>query len=543
MLWLAVTLLVGASVTACQGCHGTPRADSANGAGTASATPTLRLYAITNLAGALEPCGCTKDQLGGIDHLAAFVADDRKHADGSLVVTVGPTMFIDPKLEGARATQDKWKGEAIGESLAEIGVAAWTPGFNDWAGGSDLFATLAKDTRAPVVAANLEGAPAVKSVVREVAGTKIGIAGVSAPRSDGASPPGITVGDAAPALKAAATDLRAQGAKLLIGLASVPRGEALRLAEAVGKPADAGDLNDAPPPPVLVGNVLVIGTSNHLQTVGVVDFFVQGGSYKFQDATGIANAEAVLSLSKRIHDLEVRLAAWEADPAMKKEDLAARKNDLARLREEKDRLSNPPAPKAGSFFRYSLVEVRARLGDDPKVEDRMTAYYRRVNEHNRVTFAGRKPPEPRPGESGYAGVEVCTTCHEAARAVWDRTAHAHAYATLSSQFKEYNLECVSCHVTGYEKPGGSTVTMNADLRNVQCEECHGPGKAHAKTPKKAGLISREPKSGLCASSCHHPPHVEGFDADAAKSRILGPGHGMPEDAPWPAWAADAGSKK
>jgi hypothetical protein len=548
--WTVVALLLGALVAACHGCHGTPRADSAESVSQGGGGPTLRLYAISNLAGALEPCGCTKDQLGGIDHLAAFIGDDKKRAEGSLVVAAGPTMFIDPKLDPSRATQDKWKSEAISESLADVGLVAWTPGYNDWAGGAPLFASLEKSARGALVAANLDGAGAVKSTLREVGNVKVGITGVSGPEYEGARPEGVTVKDPAASLKAAAAELRAQGANILIGLASVPRGEALRLAEAVpdlsvlvvGKPVDGGEANDAPPPPVLVGGVLVIGTSNHLQTVGVVDFFVHGRDFKFQDATGVANAENILSIAKRIRELENRLAAWENDPSVRPEDVAARRADLARLQGEKERLSNPPAPKAGSFFRYAMVEVRARHGSDAKVAERMKSYYRRVNDHNRTAFADRKPPELAKGQSGYAGIEVCANCHEEAKAVWDKTAHSQAYATLSNQFKEFNLECVSCHVTGYEKPGGSTVTMNASLRDVQCEECHGPGRAHAKSPKKPGLIAREPKPDMCAQSCHHPPHVEGFDAAKAKQFIVGPGHGMPENAPWPAWATDGGNR-
>src|SRR5262245_33092323 len=92
--WSIVALVLGALLAACHGCHGTPRADSAEAVAPSNGgadSPTLRLYAISNLAGALEPCGCTKDQLGGIDHLAAFVAEDRKRALGSLVVAAGPT--------------------------------------------------------------------------------------------------------------------------------------------------------------------------------------------------------------------------------------------------------------------------------------------------------------------------------------------------------------------------------------------------------------------------------------------------------------------
>jgi hypothetical protein len=545
---LALSAIVG--VAACNGCRSPLQQESAAPAAQSYGTPTVRVYALSNLAGALEPCGCTKDQLGGIDHLAAFLARDRSGARGSVFLAAGPTLFLDPKLEEARSTQDRWKAEAISASLGDMGLSAWTPGYNDWAGGAPLLASLAKSVQGPLLAANLEGVEgAVKSVMREAGGVKVGIVGVSAPSAAGARPAGVEVKDAGAALGAAVAEVRSQGAKIVIGLAALPRGEALRLAERtpllsaliVGKPVDAGEANDAPPTPVLVGDVLVVQTSNHLQTVGVVDFFVQGGDYKFQDATGIANAEALLSLNKRIRDYEGRLEAWEKDSSIRPEDLAARRDDLKKMRDEKMRLSNREPPKSGSFFRYELVEVREKLGRDPKVEERMSAFYKRVNEHNKTAFAGRKPPPVAAGKSGYTGIELCSSCHLEEKQVWDRTGHARAYATLAKQFKEYNLDCVSCHVTGYEKPGGSTVTVNAPLRDVQCEECHGPGAAHAKSPDVKGLIDPSPKLGMCVSACHHPPHVDNFDAAHAKQFIIGPGHGMPDKAPWPAWARDGGA--
>jgi hypothetical protein len=278
-----------------------------------------------------------------------------------------------------------------------------------------------------------------------------------------------------------------------------------------------------------------------LQTVGVVDFFVQGSDYKFQDATGLANAEALVSLNKRIHDYEGRLATWEKDPSLPAEDLAARRADLKKMREEQARLGSRDPPKSGSFFHYTLVEVREKLGRDAKVEQRMSAFYKRVNAHNKTAFAGRRPPEVPAGKSAYAGIALCSGCHFEERRVWDRTGHARAFATLSTQFKEYNLDCVSCHVTGYEKPGGSTVTMNETLRDVQCEECHGPGAAHVNAPDVKGLIDPSPPLAMCVSACHHSPHVDDFDAAQAKQFILGPGHGMPDHAPWPAWARDGGA--
>ena len=105
LLGLAISAIVG--VAACNGCRSTPRPESTSPAAPSLGPPTVRLYALSNLAGALEPCGCTKDQLGGIDHLAAFLTRDRSTARASLFLAAGPTLFLDPKLDEARSTQQQ----------------------------------------------------------------------------------------------------------------------------------------------------------------------------------------------------------------------------------------------------------------------------------------------------------------------------------------------------------------------------------------------------------------------------------------------------
>jgi hypothetical protein len=250
------------------------------------------------------------------------------------------------------------------------------------------------------------------------------------------------------------------------------------------------------------------------------------GPITFQDAGGVAKAEELLALGARIRDLEQKINGWEGNKDVKPEDVAARKADLEKLRADKARLESTATPVSGSFFRYRLVEVRDKLGADKDVHDQMVSFYKRVNEHNKTAFADRKPKLPEAGQPGFIGTDACTDCHDEERKVWDGTAHARAYATLQKDFKEYNLDCVSCHVTGYGKPGGSTVTFNEKLQNVGCEVCHGPGSLHMKEPKKKDLIIVKPAPESCVSECHHPPHVEGFDAAAKMKLILGKGHGM-----------------
>jgi hypothetical protein len=151
-----------------------------------------------------------------------------------------------------------------------------------------------------------------------------------------------------------------------------------------------------------------------------------------------------------------------------------------------------------------------------------------VNDTNKRDLASRVPKPAAKGEPSYVGIEMCTSCHDEPRKVWDATRHAHAYETLSKQFKEYNLDCVSCHVTGYDRPGGSTVTHVDNLKDVQCEVCHGPGSLHMAKPEKVKMPVPKPEADTCLA-CHHPPHVHVFDAKAKMAEILGPGHGKPKN--------------
>jgi hypothetical protein len=533
---LAFAVFAAGGVAACQGCHTPAPVDPTEAV---SNKPTVRLYVMSTIAGALEPCGCSKDQLGGIDRLAAYVKSQTAAAPDSLVVGAGPMLFMEPTLKPDDATQASWKAEAIALASKDIGLAAWAPGANDWAAGGDALGKYRDQAGAKLLAGNIEGAPVSSGTfVREVGGIKVGVVGVSDPKDrTGRYPDAMKPKPPLEAMKSGIAELQKQGAKILIGLAALPRGEALRLADTlpelhvlvIGKATESGDGNDAQKAPALVGSTLVVETANHLQTVGVIDLFVRAGKsgdkLAFADAGGVAKAEELLSLSGRIRDLEMRINGWEGDKSIKPEDVAARKADLEKLRVEKAQLEAREPPTAGSFFRYSSVEVRDKLGSDKVVADRMLGYYKRVNEHNKEAFADRKPPPAPAGQAAYVGIDRCTECHDEERKVWDGTGHGRAYATLQKGFKEYNLDCVSCHVTGYGRPGGSTVTFNKELQNVQCEECHGPGSLHAKAPEKKGLITVKPTPESCVSACHHPPHVEGFDAAAKMKLILGPGHG------------------
>jgi hypothetical protein len=182
LAWAAVGLL------ACDGCR--PAGPSAATGPTAPTSvdagpPTARLYFVTDLAGALEPCGCTKDQLGGLDKFGAWARRGGEGEDAgrvpSLVAAAGPLFFMDEKLAPDHADQDRAKAETIARVLRRLDLAAFAPGLNDWDNGRAGLLQLANETGGRAIGNGADGAPFVSSVVRDIGGLKIGFVGYAPP--------------------------------------------------------------------------------------------------------------------------------------------------------------------------------------------------------------------------------------------------------------------------------------------------------------------------------------------------------------------------
>src|ERR1700710_943720 len=125
-VFFALTLLLTAACAgSCKGNH--------EAASVPPKTPTVRLYFVSSPAGALEPCGCVKDMLGGVNHLAAYVKGQAGDAPNSALLAAGPLFFMNTTLGRERQTQDTWKADALARSLGAAGLRAWAPGANDWA--------------------------------------------------------------------------------------------------------------------------------------------------------------------------------------------------------------------------------------------------------------------------------------------------------------------------------------------------------------------------------------------------------------------------
>jgi len=108
-----------------------------------------------------------------------------------------------------------------------------------------------------------------------------------------------------------------------------------------------------------------------------------------------------------------------------------------------------------------------------------------------------------PNNLEYVGSKSCRPCHQSEYRIWRDTGHAKAYATLEQIGSQYDPECIVCHVVGMEYESGFvSEEQSSHLKNVDCENCHGPASEHIKTFGQAKFT--EPKS-TCID-CHTPEH-------------------------------------
>jgi hypothetical protein len=112
----------------------------------------------------------------------------------------------------------------------------------------------------------------------------------------------------------------------------------------------------------------------------------------------------------------------------------------------------------------------------------------------------------------YVSGTACMECHAEIVEGWKTTPHARAFETLKNQGEEKlkNPGCVKCHVVGFDKDGGFIdMDLTPELKGVQCECCHGPGRRHAESQDPADIVGK-PGEAVCRA-CHTEGQDKNFD--------------------------------
>jgi hypothetical protein len=460
----------------------------------------VTLFFTAELRGFLGPCGCSENMRGGISRAAFQVAEARKAGSPVYLVDTGDGLFGTLQLPEDAVPQQERKAKALAQSWKAMGLTLRATGPLDDARGAAFRQSL-----------QLPELPSGSFKVLD------GVALVSAPTTAAA--------------RTLAAQARTAGARFVTALVPLPFPELTResfdapevdlFVSSRAKDAFAAEESKFAGAATKVAQVQSKGRS--LLRVDV--FFNADGKVEWLRGDGERDRE-LYALDQRIELLRMQVN----EPALDDQLKALRKAKLEDVISRRALLAETPLPvpegKAAAMARF--IPLESNSPKDPAVQEVEKQYDVDVGQIN-LAWAkanGVSCPPATADRRAFVGTAVCVTCHAEADEVFKKTKHQVAFKALVDVGKQYHLDCVGCHVTGWKQPGGvCRIDETAGREEVGCESCHGPGDAHAKQPMKTN-IARGAEPATCVG-CHDRENSPQFDFDAYAGKIVGRGHGQP----------------
>jgi hypothetical protein len=156
-------------------------------------------------------------------------------------------------------------------------------------------------------------------------------------------------------------------------------------------------------------------------------------------------------------------------------------------------------------IRFQRVALDKRYPDSPEMKQLMVTYQDQLQQlgweglglksvaHSRARGGNKLAGQ-------FVGSASCQECHPTAWGIWSKTKHAHATESLVNAVppRQFDAECVSCHVTGWNPKeffpyatGFESIDKTPHLVGNGCENCHGPGGAHVAAEKGRNRTRQE----------------------------------------------------
>jgi predicted CXXCH cytochrome family protein len=424
-----------------------------------TATDSIQILATYDGRGYLENCGCKVNQSGGVARLVSLVRSLRQTFHGpTFAISLGNAFPYDDQTLALDAVQQRETALYIG-LLSDVGYDCAVIGESELLYGPQVFRNISATERVSFVSANLRS-----------------------PQLDD--------------LVAPSKNLESQGAKvLLVGVTAFPFEKIERVWRLRNPNSRFVDIKDA------VTNSLRQRDSKELAiAAGAIRPSVGRRLLDMPDGPDVTisyddNCLCSKQDSTSYHDIsgfyKGRLALYA---------------QLGTYGISKFVLYRDATGKIISFSERQIflddsvqsdISVRAAIDSFY-----MTAIKNIPTERNRSLNLW---PEEVSAGATYVGAATCRPCHDEQYSQWQRTKHSAAIKTLLHAHRQYNSNCVVCHVTGGGQPSGFRYgDISSDLVNVQCEVCHGPGSRHAASAGTATLVAK-PSEALCIQ-CHDQSH-------------------------------------
>lgn len=433
------------------------------------AKPDVALVLSGEEHGYLQPCGCSKPQLGGLPRRWAFIQELKQKGWPVVPIDLGDI----PDEAKRRGPQTMLKYTTSMEALKKIGYAAVGVGLHEMQMPlQEALGYYSLNNPTPrVLAANLRDRDtnffgAIHAW--EVAGTgntsKVGIVSTVGPTVvKQVKDPSVRFDSNVEVLPRVLKEMEARQPELLVLLYQGTMEEAKACALKFPQfhvVLCLSKESEPPAQPDRIGETLLINVGHKGRYVGVV------GAYR---------------TNKPAQPFDLRY-------------------QLATLGEQYE------APK-GKEDQNPIMVLMEEYAKQVK-DGNYLAKYPQIKHPMQVAFP----------EATYVGSDACKSCHKESYKVWENTPHSHAYQTLvdatNPKNRQFDGECIVCHVVGFEYATGfRSDKATPDLVNVGCESCHGPGSEHIADRKKNN------KQILALMNPYKTPEKEDPNSAEAKRRI------------------------
>jgi Cytochrome c554 and c-prime len=422
-------------------------------------------------AGRLEPCGCFTGQHGGLTRLRTWL-EDREDRKDSIKLDVGGAI-------AGQADYDIIQYRYLARAYATMGYSALNMGAREAALSAATLTELSRSSPVPMLSASLVRADDRSPILEpfriiEKDGTRIGILGVVSPKSVPTTGDGITVLGLNEAIDRHLPALTAKS-DIVFLLAFANETELRQLASDYFEFALilGGDVGGPTPDIIRENDSIILFTTNQARTVGTL-----GGRF------------------------EKRVRTHIADPS------------------------------------YQIELLKEHIPQHQELRDLVRSYRSEIAKTPlAIDAAEQSDPNAIPGVTSaatYVGSQICKQCHAEDHAVWEKSGHAHAFATLQKTGSEADPHCVKCHTVGFGKPGGYRRPLGGEsLTDVGCESCHGPASEHIARyldGKPSTFRFRPLGPGDC-TTCHYGEFSRPFVWDEFWPPVSHGKDGKPGDSP------------
>ncbi len=478
--------------------------------------------------------------MGGLPKKAQQLETVRGKKSAVLALDSGALLFKDEKLPPDQREQLTATAEGIVAAYNKMSFTAVGVARQDLAAGLPFLLAVQKNSSFPWLSANLLSRTARKPWFKPhtlitAGGMRIAIIGLTDQGSDSlfTEKDNAIIAPWEEILPKEIAQLRDR-AEMVILLSSFPAAINRKIAEAHPEIHLILQGGNTPGniPPERINNTLITQVEAQGKSVGILEVHWNAQSKRWEEP----GSENLLEDKKNAMDRlgwQINRYRRQGDPEQTFKDqpevLEAYNDLLARqklLEEEIVRLTAEQKARDASHQRLSSYSshfepMRKELPDNPAVRAIVDATTSEVNRIGKAAVKARiseTTVQQQKGPLGnYVGSTACTNCHAPQFAKWRGTQHATAYDTLEAKGQQFNVQCLPCHITGpAAQTGQEMLALAHDLRQVGCESCHGPARAHTIQP--TGAKAGQPTMDTCLR-CHTGEHDDRFNFAEALSRL------------------------